>query len=188
MQAYRQLTGTICLCLLSGCATITKDSNQPVRIETYTKDNVMVENAKCTAKNERGEWSANTPGTVVVHRSGQDLEVNCESEGQNTGHATLISRANGGMFGNILFGGGIGAIIDHNKGTAYSYPDWVRVIFGENLVFDRKHNKDNEVMIGQPASPEDLKKIQEAKLAEEKEAQEKVEQLAKKQSETETTK
>jgi hypothetical protein len=31
-----------------------------------------------------------------------------------------ISRANAGMAGNIIFGGGIGAIIDHNKGTAYS--------------------------------------------------------------------
>jgi hypothetical protein len=188
MQAYRQLTGAVFLCLLSGCASITKDSNQPVKIETYTKDNVMVENARCTAINERGEWTANTPGTLVVHRSGQNLEVRCEREGNDTGHATLISRANGSMFGNILFGGGIGAIIDHNKGTAYSYPDWVRVIFGESLVFDRKHNKDNEVMIGQPASPEDLKKIQEAKLTEEKEAQEKAEQLAKKQADTENTK
>lgn len=74
------------------------------------------------------------------------------------------------MFGNILFGGGIGAIIDHNKGTAYSYPDWVRVMMGDNLVYDRKNNKDNEVMLGTVANPEDLKKIQEEKVAEEKAA------------------
>ena len=159
--------------LLTGCASITKDSNQPVKIETYNKNNVAIIGAKCTAKNERGEWSATTPNTVSAHRSGQNLLVNCEKEGEEPGFATVISRANGGMFGNILFGGGIGAIIDHNKGTAYSYPDWIRVIMGDNLVYDRKNNKDNEVMLGQPASPEELKKIEVAKAAEEKAAQEK---------------
>jgi len=147
--------------LLTGCASITKDSNQPVKIEAYSKANQLVTGVKCVAKNERGEWSVNAPGTVSVHRSGQNLEVNCEKEGEQSGVATVISRANGGMFGNILFGGGIGAIVDHNKGTAYSYPDWIRVIMGDNLVFDRKHNKDNEVMIGQPATTIDAKKTPE---------------------------
>ncbi|HNV88095.1 MAG TPA: hypothetical protein PKL53_03930 [Methylotenera sp.] len=162
--------------LLTGCASITKDSNQPVKIETYSKSNQAVIGAKCTAKNERGEWTTNTPNSASVHRSGQNLLVSCEKEGEEPGFATVISRANGGMFGNILFGGGIGAIIDHNKGTAYSYPDWIRVIMGDNLVFDRKNNKDNEVMLGQPASPEELKKIEVAKAAEEKAAQEKAAQ------------
>ena len=156
---------------LTGCASITKDVNQPIKVETYA-DNKMVEGAKCIGKNERGESAATTPGNLVVHRSGQNLNVTCDKDGVK-GFATLVSRANGGMFGNILFGGGIGAIIDHNKGTAYSYPDWVRVILGDNLVFDRKNNKDNEVMIGQPASPDELKKIADSKAAEEKAAIEK---------------
>ncbi len=70
------------------------------------------------------------------------------------------------MWGNILFGGGIGAIVDHNKGTAYSYPDWVKVILGDNLVFDRKNNVDNQLMTGQDASGEILKKIEEDKRKE----------------------
>ena len=144
--------------LLTGCASITKDSNQPVKIETYSKTNQVVTGVKCVAKNERGEWTATAPGTVSVHRSGENLQVNCEKEGEQPGLATVISRANGGMFGNILFGGGIGAIIDHNKGTAYSYPDWIRVIMGDNLVYDRKNNKDNEVMLGQPATTDNTKK------------------------------
>ncbi|HOY71247.1 MAG TPA: hypothetical protein PL131_11380 [Methylotenera sp.] len=159
--------------LMTGCASITKDANQPVKVETYSKDNQVVLGAKCTAKNERGEWKAETPSAMSIRRSGDNLLISCEKEGHDAGLATVISRANGGMFGNILFGGGIGAIIDHNKGTAYSYPDWIRVIMGDNLVFDRKNNKDNEVMLGQAASPEELKKIEEAKVAEEKVAQEK---------------
>ena len=94
---------------LTGCASITKDVNQPIKVETYA-NNKMVEGAKCTGKNERGETAATTPGNLVVHRSGQNLNVTCDKDGIK-GFATLISRANGGMFGNILFGGGIGAII-----------------------------------------------------------------------------
>jgi hypothetical protein len=191
MQAYRQklILALLIPTLFTGCASITKDSNQPIKVETYSKDNTMVQGATCTAKNERGEWSAKTPGALVVHRSGQNLLVNCEKEGEGSGIATVISRANGGMFGNILFGGGIGAIIDHNKGTAYSYPDWIRVIMGDNLVYDRKNNKDNEVMLGQPASPEALKNIELAKVEEEKLAQEKAlaEKAAKEKAATQTT-
>jgi len=162
--------------LLTGCATITKDANQAVRIETYSKGNVAVTGAKCVGKNERGEFATDSSGVMRPHRSGENLLVTCSKDGEESGVGTLISRANGGMFGNILFGGGIGAIIDHNKGTAYSYPDWVRVIMGDNLVYDRKNNKDNEMMLGQSASPEELKKIEVAKAAEEKAALEKAAQ------------
>ena len=164
--------------VLTGCATITKDANQSVRVETYSKTNELVKDVKCVGKNERGEFSTDNTGVMRPHRSGENLMVTCSKDGTESGIATLISRANGGMFGNILFGGGIGAIIDHNKGTAYSYPDWVRIIMGDDLLFDRKQNKDNEVMIGQSASPDQLKKIQEAKVAEEKLMAEKTAQKA----------
>lgn len=172
--------------VLTGCASITKDAMQPVRVDTYSKTNEVVKDAKCTGKNERGEFSTDSNGTMRPHRSGENLVVTCTKDGQEKGMATLVSRANGGMFGNILFGGGIGAIIDHNKGTAYSYPDWVRVIMGDDLIFDRKKNKENEVMIGQPSSPEQMKKIQEAKVAEEKAMAEKAAAEKAKQQTAET--
>ena len=177
MQFHRQsiVLALALQTLLTGCATITKDANQPVRVETYSKNNVAVTGAKCVGKNERGEFTTDSSGMMRPHRSGENLVITCSKDGEETGFGTLISRANGGMFGNILFGGGIGAIIDHNKGTAYSYPDWVRVIMGENFVYDRKNNKDNEIMLGQTASPDDLKKIADAKAAEEKAAIEKAE-------------
>lgn len=53
------------------------------------------------------------------------------------------------MAGNIIFGGGIGAIIDHNKGTAYTYPTWVQLVFGQTLVFDRKDETDGVPVGGQ---------------------------------------
>lgn len=166
--------------LLAGCASITKDATQPIKIETYSKENKMLEDVKCTAKGEYGETSSKTPSAVVIHRSGKNLEIKCEKENLETGYGTLISRANGSMFGNILFGGGIGAIIDHNTGKAYSYPDWVRIIMGDNLVYDRKNNKDNEVMLGSAASIQALKNIEAEKVEQEKAA---IEAAKQKQSE-----
>ena len=143
------LTGVLAYsALLSGCATITKDANQSVQIETFTADNQSVKGVRCSAKNDRGTWTTYTPGSVSVHRSGENLEVHCELEDKPTGDGTVISRANGGMYGNILFGGGIGAIIDHNKGTAYSYPSWIKVVMGQHLVYDRKDEVENQPLAG----------------------------------------
>ena len=141
--------------ITSGCATITKDANQSVQIETYSKDNQPVSGIKCSAQNERGTWTATTPGAVSVHRSSQNLLVNCEKEGDQAGRGTVISRVNGGMWGNIVFGGGVGAIIDHNKGTAYTYPSWIRIVMGDHLVYDRKDEKENAPLAGKVPSAED---------------------------------
>ena len=142
--------------VLSGCATITKDASQTVQLETYSKDNQPITGAKCTAQNERGQWTTLSSGSVYVHRSGQNLVITCDKDGEETGHGTAISRANGGMFGNIVFGGGIGAIIDHNKGTAYTYPSWVRVIMGENLIYDRRDEVENSPMTGKTAIAQEV--------------------------------
>jgi hypothetical protein len=53
-----------------------------------------------------------------------------------------ISRAAGSMFGNIVFGGGIGAIIDHSKGTGYDYPNMLPVKMGEAVVVDKRDEKE----------------------------------------------
>lgn len=45
------------------------------------------------------------------------------------------------MWGNIVLGGGIGAIIDHNKGTGYNYPSDLPVRMGESVTVDRRDEK-----------------------------------------------
>jgi hypothetical protein len=162
-----KINSSLCLILLmpvvfTGCATITKDANQSVQIETYSKDNQPITGAKCTAQNERGQWTTTSTGSVSVHRSGDNLIVTCDKEGEQTGHGTVISRANGGMFGNILFGGGIGAIVDHNKGTAYTYPSWLRIVMGESLVYDRRNEVENTPMTGKDALPENQQGAQQS--------------------------
>lgn len=132
------MLGLVAPLTLSGCATITSNEMQPLSLKTQDDKGQNLEGAKCTLRNDKGSWDATSPAFVQVRRSSDDLLVECKSEGQPVGSLRAISRAAGGMFGNIIFGGGIGAIIDHNKGTGYNYPNDLPVKMGESVVVDRR--------------------------------------------------
>lgn len=139
------MTGVVASSLvLSGCASITGDTVQAMRVETRLADGTEVRDADCELFNEYGSYKLKTPGSVMVRRSSTDLNISCKKDGQTDARATSVSRANAGMWGNIIFGGGIGAVIDHNKGTAYTYPQWIQLIFGKLLAFDRSDDKDGQ--------------------------------------------
>jgi len=126
---------------LSGCATITSNELQTVTLSARTGNGEAVDQANCTLTNDRGSWKATAPGNVSVHRSAEDLAVECRKDGMSDGFLRAVSRAAGGMWGNIVLGGGIGAIIDHNKGTGYDYPDNLPVRMGESTTIDRRDEK-----------------------------------------------
>jgi hypothetical protein len=139
--------------LSSGCATITSSDVQQLSLTTRDADGKAVDNVQCTLRNDRGTWKAVSPGFVDIRRSAEDLIVECKKEGQPDGLLRAISRAAGGMFGNIIFGGGIGAIIDHSRGTGYNYPDELPVRMGSSVTADRRTQDtlaNPEAAAGQP--------------------------------------
>jgi hypothetical protein len=138
----------------SGCATITGTETQSISVNARDQAGAAVAESQCKLSNDKGYWTVKPPGVVVVHRSAEDLHVQCEADGQQAGIARAISRANSGMVGNILFGGGVGAIIDHNKGTAYDYPSAIHVVFGTTRVIDKKDEPGNAP--AQPPTPAPL--------------------------------
>jgi hypothetical protein len=103
---------------------------QNISIQTLDKDAKEVKGATCEMSNNKGKWFANTPGSTTITRSNDNLNVVCQKEGLEPGRAAVVSATKGSMFGNILFGGGIGAIIDHSNGSAYEYPNFVQVMMG----------------------------------------------------------
>ncbi|MCP5269539.1 MAG: hypothetical protein H6943_10980 [Zoogloeaceae bacterium] len=109
-------------------------------------DGKMVTGADCELQNENGQYQLKTPGDALVRRAGGNLEVSCRHPDYPEARAIVISRANAGMYGNIILGGGIGALIDHGNGKAYSYPTWLQLTFGQVLSIDRANHTD-----GQPA-------------------------------------
>ena len=128
----------ISLVFFSGCASITGSSDQSLSLTAADKYGIAVEEAKCTLKNDKGGWDVKSPSFVNVRRSAGDLSVVCKKDGFPNGLLKAISRAGGGMFGNIILGGGIGAVIDHSSGKGYNYPDELPVVMGESIVVDRR--------------------------------------------------
>jgi hypothetical protein len=132
----------------TGCASVVNDSTHPMRVETKTESGQMIAGADCKLTNDYGTVSVKSGDTTQVRRSSKDLDITCKQADNPDASARAISRANGGMWGNIILGGGIGAIIDHNKGTAYTYPTWVQLVYGKTLVFDRTTEKEGQPTLG----------------------------------------
>jgi hypothetical protein len=144
----KSLSATAAAVLCAGCASIVNDTTQPMKLDTRRDDGRQVAGAECQLSNDYGSIVAKSGSTVQVRRSSKDLDIVCKDPANPDATGRAISRANAGLAGNILFGGGIGAIIDHNKGTAYTYPTWVQLTFGKTLVFDRSAEKDGQPVTG----------------------------------------
>ena len=133
---------------MTGCASIVNDTTTPIRFETVSASGAEIKDVDCKLENDYGQQTVKTPATVNVRRSSKDLHVTCVKAGELDGRGVAISRANAGLAGNLIFGGGIGAIIDHNKGTAYTYPQWMQVVMGKLLTFDRRADKEGQPNVG----------------------------------------
>jgi hypothetical protein len=137
--------------LMTGCASVLNETTHPMKVETKTPEGTFVTGAECKVVNDFATATMKSGDTIQVRRSSKDLDITCVHPQNPDAKARAISRANGGMWGNIILGGGIGAIVDHNKGTAYSYPVWMQLIFGKTLVIDRDNEKE-----GQPTAGTDV--------------------------------
>jgi hypothetical protein len=109
------------IAMLSACASILDGSNQSISVKTISGANDIV-GARCTVINDKGTWYVTSPGSVTVQRSYDTLNVKCESDGYIANAGSAPSSTKGLAFGNILFGGLIGAAVDVGTGAAYDYP------------------------------------------------------------------
>ena len=135
--------------LFTGCASIVSGQNQSLSVTTKNNGS-DVSGAKCSLSNDKGSWFVTTPGSVTVRRSFNDLAVNCALDGLDAGVSVVKSSTKGMAFGNIIFGGIIGAGVDMSTGAAYDYPEVINVEMGKTTK--------------QPAAPE-APKAEETKKA-----------------------
>ncbi|MCW5661438.1 MAG: hypothetical protein KIT60_27375 [Burkholderiaceae bacterium] len=138
--------------LCSGCASITQGSTHSLRIDTETAQGQAIDDADCELTNDQGTTTARSGSATIVRRSAKDLEVRCIKAGYPDASARLVSRANAGLAGNILLGGAIGAVVDHNSGAAYTYPSWIKLVFGEHATLDRRDETEGRVLAASPGS------------------------------------
>ena len=113
--------------LLQGCASIVSGTTQSLSVETRSSEGVPVVGASCKMTNDKGTWFTNTPGSVALHRSADDLTVTCSKDQFAPGTTVVKSETKGMAAGNILFGGLIGAGVDVASGAAFDYPTLITV-------------------------------------------------------------
>jgi len=104
--------------LTTGCASIVSGNHQSVSVETP-----QAKDMTCTLSNNQGKWFVNkTPGSVTIQQSFGDMMVHCEKDGHSMSDAKIKSTVKPIYFGNIIFGGMIGLIIDAGDGAGFAYP------------------------------------------------------------------
>ncbi|MGH7154811.1 MAG: hypothetical protein ACREF3_12865 [Acetobacteraceae bacterium] len=101
-------------------------TNQSLSVDTTSQGQELA-GAQCSLTNNKGTWFVTTPGTVTVHRSYDAMNVKCTDTGYAPAITTSNSSTKGMAFGNILFGGLIGAGVDMSTGAAYDYPVLITV-------------------------------------------------------------
>ena len=107
----------------SGCATITTGQNQPISVETPG-----CQGATCKLANDKGTWFVSaTPGSATVQRAYGDMTVTCEKGEYRSNPYVFKSSTKAMAFGNVIFGGLIGAAVDAGSGAAYDYPTLISV-------------------------------------------------------------
>ena len=120
----------------TGCASIVSGTSQSVSVETRAADGASVTGANCKLNNNKGAWFVTSPGSTTVNRSFEALEVKCEKQGLEPGIASVKSSTKAMAFGNVLFGGPIGAGVDMASGAAYDYPNLIAVTMGRTQVIE----------------------------------------------------
>lgn len=130
--------------LSGGCASVVNDARQDIRVQARLPDGQLIQDAQCTLRNERETLQTASDSTAQVRRSADDLHIQCQHPEHPEARARAISRSNKQMVGNAMFLFGVGAILDHKLGTGYTYPGWVQPVFGQELVFDRRDEKNGE--------------------------------------------
>ena len=147
----KKLTAAAAAVSLVGCASVMNEVTHGVLVDTKMTSGEVIQGAECVASNDYGSINFKSGINQALRRSSKDMDITCTTSGQPPAIGKVTSRANGGMAGNIVLGGVIGAVVDHNRGTAYTYPTWIELFFGQSLLFDRAYEKEGIVLKGTPS-------------------------------------
>ncbi len=112
---------------MASCATIVSGSTQVVGVTTVDAAGKSITGAECELTNDKGAWLIKTPGSASIGRSAENLQIICTKDGL-TGTASDESSTKDMAYGNVIFGGLIGAGVDIQSGAAFDYTPNIQVI------------------------------------------------------------
>lgn len=132
-----RLAALIAPLVFCGCATLSTGEMQNVELKTQSADGAPLAQADCTLKNDRGSWQAQSPAEIKVRRSDADLMIECRKDGFAAGFARVVSRVYPSFVAEALLWG-VGPLVDHFTGAAYSYPVQLPIKMGNTVVLDKR--------------------------------------------------
>ena len=104
---------------------------QKMYVRTQMQDGGVVSDAECVLDNDKGTWRIKSPGDTSIVRSNKPMEIKCDKAPLAQGVAIVESGTRTAMFGNLLVGGVVGAVVDHSSGAAYEYVEIINIIMGK---------------------------------------------------------
>ena len=102
---------------LTSCSSIVNESHLPINLSF--SDN---SGGECALRNKRESYQTQIPASVLVRRSDDPLVYDCITSDGRKANGSINSKVGQTMAGNIIFGGGIGAVIDANNDMHREYP------------------------------------------------------------------
>jgi hypothetical protein len=123
MKTLLVLLATGFALLLSGCATITKGTQQTITISTDPTGAVcnLTRDAKPLAVVNP------TPGSIPIEKAMGQISILCKKPGYKDAAGALASEFQAWTFGNIILGGLIGIAVDAASGAMHEYPAMVTI-------------------------------------------------------------
>jgi hypothetical protein len=136
--------------LLAGCATLTTSSSQTVTLTTEPPG------AACTFKRDGQVIGIvnPTPGSLTVSKSHSDIDVSCRRDDYLDAVGRVGSKFQAMTFGNILFGGIIGIVVDATSGATAEYEATISIRltpaeFPSNEARDTFFEQQKETLVAQ---------------------------------------
>ncbi len=111
------------LMLASGCATITKGTSQTVTVDTDPGGAIC----RLTRDDKPLAVVNPTPGSISIGKSSGVIAIACTKDGFQESAGSLASEFQAMTFGNVLFGGLIGVVVDSASGATHEYPPLVKI-------------------------------------------------------------
>ena len=102
---------------LTSCSSIVNESHLPINLSFSD-----ISGGECALRNKRESHQTQIPASVLVRRSDDPVVYDCTTSDGRKANGSINSKVGQTMAGNIIFGGGIGAVIDANNDMHREYP------------------------------------------------------------------
>lgn len=155
--SLRALLALLMVLVLSGCALALRGTRQNIQVDAVSADGKAIGPIECRPVGAADAASPASPQKLLVRRSGDDLSIECLTQGKLVATARVISRSDMGLV-SLVVGGVFSATVDHVSGAAYAYPEWITLVAGEDRVYDRRESSDGPYA-GVPARPVEVASV-----------------------------